>query len=89
MPDAHDAPPDDDHLVVLTPKSHHFLNSTAVNHARLRTMAGGPSVLLAAADAAARDVVDGELVELTQRHRHHDGAPHASPARCSPARRCS
>ncbi len=65
MPDAHDAPPDDDQLVVLTPKSHHFLNSTAVNHARLRTMAGGPSVLLAAADAAARDVADGELVELS------------------------
>ena len=65
VPDAHDAPPDDDHLVVLTPKSHHFLNSTAVNHARLRTMAGGPSVLLAAADAAARDVADGELVELS------------------------
>jgi anaerobic selenocysteine-containing dehydrogenase len=28
-------------------------------------MAGGPSVLLAAADAAARDVADGELVELS------------------------
>ena len=65
MPDAHDPEPDDDRLVVLTPKSHHFLNSTAVNHARLRTMAGGPSVLLAAADAAARAVTDGDLVELT------------------------
>ncbi len=65
VPNAHDPPADDGHLVVLTPKSHHFLNSTAVNHARLRTMAGGPSVLLAATDAAARDIADGELVDLT------------------------
>jgi anaerobic selenocysteine-containing dehydrogenase len=28
-------------------------------------MAGGPSVLLAATDAAARDIADGELVDLT------------------------
>jgi anaerobic selenocysteine-containing dehydrogenase len=68
LPDAPEpdvADPDDDRLVVLTPKSHHFLNSTAVNHERLRRMASGPSLLLAAADALEREVVEGELVELS------------------------
>ena len=51
-------------LLVLTPKSHHFLNSTAVNHQRLRVMAGEPSVLVAPVDADARGLVDGQLVCL-------------------------
>jgi anaerobic selenocysteine-containing dehydrogenase len=55
-------------LLVLTPKSHHFLNSTAVNHQRLRVMAGEPSVLVAAVDADARGLVDGELACLRSEH---------------------
>ena len=51
-------------LLVLTPKSHHFLNSTAVNHQRLRVMAGEPSVLVAPVDADARGLADGQLVCL-------------------------
>ena len=49
---------------MLTPKSHHFLNSTAVNHQRLRVMAGEPSVLVAPVDADARGLADGQLVCL-------------------------
>ena len=64
-PDGRDDAEDDRRLLVLTPKSHHFLNSTAVNHSRLRTMAGGPEVLLTSGDAAVRGMVDGEMARLT------------------------
>ncbi|HEY8093001.1 MAG TPA: molybdopterin-dependent oxidoreductase [Acidimicrobiales bacterium] len=68
LPDAPDGPDPGDgerRLLVLTPKSHHFLNSTAVNHARLRKMAGAPEVLLAPQDAAERGVAEGALARLT------------------------
>ncbi len=55
-------------LLVLTPKSHHFLNSTAVNHQRLRKMAGEPSLLLAPVDADARELADGQLACLRSEH---------------------
>ena len=61
-------------LLVLTPKSHHFLNSTAVNHHRLRKMAGEPSLLLAPVDADARDLVDGQLACLRSEHGALDRA---------------
>ena len=57
---------------MLTPKSHHFLNSTAVNHQRLRVMAGEPSVLVAPVDADARGLADGQLV-CPLRERLADG----------------
>jgi anaerobic selenocysteine-containing dehydrogenase len=60
--------PDEEALLVLTPKSHHFLNSTAVNHQRLRVMAGEPSVLVAAVDADARGLADGQLACLRSVH---------------------
>ena len=55
-------------LLVLTPKSHYFLNSTAVNHQRLRKMAGEPSLLLAPVDADARELADGQLACLRSEH---------------------
>jgi anaerobic selenocysteine-containing dehydrogenase len=74
LPDAPDgpertpAPGEAASLLVLTPKSHHFLNSTAVNHQRLRVMAGEPSVLVAAVDAEARGLADGQLGCLRSVH---------------------
>ena len=51
-------------LALVTPKSHHFLNSSFVNHERLRRAAGEPRVLLSPADAAARGIVDATSVEV-------------------------
>ena len=65
VPDAPDGPdPDDGSLVVLTPKSHHFLNSTLVNHERLHRMAKHPVVAVSTADAARLGVADGDVVQL-------------------------
>ncbi|MGZ4690183.1 MAG: molybdopterin dinucleotide binding domain-containing protein, partial [Acidimicrobiia bacterium] len=61
-------PPDDDRLILITPKSHHFLNSQLVNHERLRKAAGGAVALLAPADAAAAGIVDGAPAVLTNEH---------------------
>ena len=62
LPDADDADRDDGRFLVVTPKSHHFLNSSFVDHDRLRHMAGGASAQLAPADADRLGVADGELV---------------------------
>ena len=40
LPQGEDAPEDADGLILITPKSHHFLNSQLVNHERLRKAAG-------------------------------------------------
>jgi anaerobic selenocysteine-containing dehydrogenase len=64
LPDADDADPDDDRFLVVTPKSHHFLNSSFVDHDRLRHMAGAPSAQLAAVDAVRLAVSDGSLVQV-------------------------
>ena len=61
LPDADDADPGDDRFLVVTPKSHHFLNSSFVDHDRLRHMAGAPSAQLAPVDAARLAVCDGSL----------------------------
>jgi anaerobic selenocysteine-containing dehydrogenase len=67
VPDAAD-PDDDDRFIVVTPKSHHFLNSSFVDHDRLRRMAGAPTAQLAPADAARLAVTDGDLLEIESEH---------------------
>lgn len=64
VPDGRDPEPDDGRFTVVTPKSHHFLNSTFVNHARLHRMAGAPVVRMATADAGRMGVTDGARVLL-------------------------
>lgn len=51
-------------LALVTPKSHHFLNSSLVNHERLRRAEGPPRLLLSPTDAASRGIDDGTLVEV-------------------------
>ncbi len=41
VPDGRDPEPDDGRFTVVTPKSHHFLNSTFVNHAQAASHGGG------------------------------------------------
>ena len=67
-PDGRDPEPDDGRFTLLTPKSHHFLNSTFVNHGRLAHMAGGPRVRMAGPDAARLGIVDGATVRLRNEH---------------------
>lgn len=57
--------PGGDGLVLLTPKAHHFLNSSLVNHARLRKAAGRPVALVSPGDAEEAGVADGALACLT------------------------
>ena len=66
LPQARDRDPEagPSTLVLVTPKAHHFLNSSFVNHERLRRAAGQPLVHLSPADAAAREVADGDRVAL-------------------------
>jgi len=68
VPDGTDPPGDDGRVAVVTPKSHHFLNSSLVNHERLRTMAKHPAVQLSEADAERFGVADGDLVEVRSDH---------------------
>ena len=64
LPSGEDAPRADGRLVLITPKSHHFLNSQLVNHPRLRQAAGGAVALVAPSDAAAADLADGGRARL-------------------------
>ena len=57
-----------DGLILITPKSHHFLNSQLVNHERLRKAAGGAVVLLSPSDAAAAGILDGAPAVLSNEH---------------------
>jgi anaerobic selenocysteine-containing dehydrogenase len=68
VPDAAHTDPDDDRFLVVTPKTHHFLNSSFVDHDRLRRMAGAPSALLAPVDAARLAVADGDVVHVESDH---------------------
>jgi len=77
VPDGRDLVPDDGRFTLLTPKSHHFLNSTFVNHARLAHMAGVPRVRMAASDAARLGIADGTSVRL--RNEHGDVVVDAEP----------
>jgi anaerobic selenocysteine-containing dehydrogenase len=67
VPDARDGG-DEDGFIVVTPKSHHFLNSSFVDHDRLRHMAGGPVALVAPGDAARLALADGALVRVESEH---------------------
>jgi len=67
-PDGRDSVPDDGQFTLLTPKSHHFLNSTFVNHSRLAHMAGTPRVRMATGDAVRLGVADGASVRLRNQH---------------------
>lgn len=51
-------------LRLLTPKAHYFLNSTFANMARQRRAMGRPTVELHPDDAAERNLVDGDRVQL-------------------------
>jgi anaerobic selenocysteine-containing dehydrogenase len=51
-------------LQMISPPEPSFLNSTFVNVETLRLRAGEPTALLHPADAAARGIVDGQLVRL-------------------------
>ncbi len=50
-------------LQLLTPGAHHFTSSSFANVPSLQRLEGEPAVEINPADAAARDVVDGEMVE--------------------------
>lgn len=56
--------PTDGTLQLLTPKPHHFLNTTFVNMPRHRAAMSGPTLYLHPADAAERGVVDGDEVDV-------------------------
>jgi anaerobic selenocysteine-containing dehydrogenase len=67
VPDAGDDG-DDDRFLVLTPKSHHFLNSTFVDSPRLRRMAGEANVLVSLADAERLGITDGMAIRVESDH---------------------
>ncbi|HSS91101.1 MAG TPA: molybdopterin-dependent oxidoreductase [Streptosporangiaceae bacterium] len=64
LPDAAELPIPGEGMIVLTPKSHHFLNSTYLDHDRLRRAAGDPTILVAAEDADEIGITTGTLVRL-------------------------
>jgi anaerobic selenocysteine-containing dehydrogenase len=64
LPDATESPIPGEGVIVLTPKSHHFLNSTYLDHHRLRRAAGDPAILVAAEDAGKIGITTGTLVRL-------------------------
>jgi anaerobic selenocysteine-containing dehydrogenase len=51
-------------LVLLTPKGHHSLNSSFINQTRHATAEGRPTLEMHPADAAARELSDGNLVRV-------------------------
>jgi anaerobic selenocysteine-containing dehydrogenase len=64
IPSAEDAPLEDGRLALITPKSHHFLNSQLVNHLRLRKAGGGPLAFVARTDALAAGLAEGGPARL-------------------------
>lgn len=52
-------------LQLLTPKPHHFLNSSFANMRRHRAAQKGPTLYLHPAEAASRGLVDGEHVRIS------------------------
>jgi anaerobic selenocysteine-containing dehydrogenase len=51
-------------LTLLTPKAHHFINSTFNDVRTLTRREGRPTIEISPADAAARGIADGELVRV-------------------------
>ena len=58
-------PVESDDLRLLTPKSHYFLNSSFANMPRQRKAMGPPTVEMNPVDAAARGLVNGEPIALS------------------------
>jgi anaerobic selenocysteine-containing dehydrogenase len=54
-----------DEIQLLSPKSHHFLNSTFANMARHQKAQGEPAITLNPADAARLGLADGDRVRVT------------------------
>ncbi len=74
LPSARDEPIPGVGLIVLSPKSHYFLNSTFVNHDRMRKAAGSPVIAIAKADALDAGLADGELARLRNDSGEVEGA---------------
>ena len=60
-----EAPAQRDMIQLLSPKSHHFLNSTFANMARHQAAQGAPAIMLNPADAARLGLADGQQVRVT------------------------
>lgn len=69
-------------LVLITPATRFFLNSTFNDLAGHRAKAGGPCVYLSAEDAAARGIADGDTVEVA-----NDRGSFTAPAAVHPLAR--
>jgi anaerobic selenocysteine-containing dehydrogenase len=69
-------------LAMISPPARHFLNSTFVNVTSLRAIEGEPLVEMHPADAAARGIPHGSLVEVfNDRGRYRCRAEHSARAR--------
>jgi anaerobic selenocysteine-containing dehydrogenase len=69
-------------LAMISPPARHFLNSSFVNVMSLRAIEGEPLVEMHPADAAARGIADGAMVEVfNQRGRYLCRAEHSARAR--------
>jgi anaerobic selenocysteine-containing dehydrogenase len=69
-------------LAMISPPARHFLNSSFVNVKSLRAIEGEPLVEMHPADAAARGIADGCMVEVfNQRGRYLCRAQHSARAR--------
>jgi anaerobic selenocysteine-containing dehydrogenase len=69
-------------LAMISPPARHFLNSSFVNVTSLRAIEGEPLVEMHPADAAARGIADGAMVEVfNQRGRYLCRAEHSARAR--------
>jgi anaerobic selenocysteine-containing dehydrogenase len=70
-------------LAMISPPARHFLNSSFVNVRSLRSIEGEPLLEMHAADAAARGIADGTMVEVfNDRGAYHcraDISPRARP----------
>jgi anaerobic selenocysteine-containing dehydrogenase len=70
-------------LAMISPPARHFLNSSFVNVRSLRSIEGEPLLEMHAADAAARGIADGAMVEVfNDRGAYHcraDVSPRARP----------
>lgn len=66
-------PPENGQLQLLTPKPHHFLNSSFANMPRHRAAMKGPTLYLHPTDAASRSLSDGDQVSVS----NHGGSVQA------------
>jgi len=59
------ATPRDGRLPLLCPAAHHFISSTFGNQPLMRAKEGGPTLRIHPADAAQRDIRDGQMVRVS------------------------